>query len=139
MCPVPSHSEQELCGFVIWANWICAPYHERQTKAFAKNRPVNFYVIVVGPANCDPSTDFPFLLCHQKGSTQRLESSASFDPVESICPSTLLVFYPEDGQPLGPYKESLPTCVRYNAFKQNHLSGSSLFGRFLSTPEAFVT
>lgn len=61
-------------------------------------------------------------------------SSASFDPVESICPSILLVFYLEDGLRLGPWKASLPTWVGYNTFKQNLLSRLFPFWESFSSP-----
>lgn len=59
-------------------------------------------MIFVAPLDYNPTTDLPFLLPNERETQQKPVSSASFDPVESICPSIPLVFGSEDGLPLGP-------------------------------------
>lgn len=67
--------------------------------------PNAFYGIFVRSLDYNPTTDLPFLLATNGGRAQRLVSSASFEPEESICPGRALA----DGRPAGPLNASWPT------------------------------
>lgn len=137
VAPVPvcwkAHSDQELCGFAINPTGSLS-----RDKGLVEKQAGEVLCNICGPIG-QLDNRFALSSCHQKREHHKKPaSSASFDTVQSICPSILLVFDPEDGLPKGPKKASLPTWVCYKAFKQNHLPGVFPFWECLYFSQPFV-
>lgn len=118
---------------VLCFNWICALHGKTGSKAL---QGIGQWILMwyLWAHWSTMQQQICLFFSPPKGSPQKPLSSASFGPVESICPSIWLVFYPEDGVPSGPWKASLPTWVVTMPSNKITCQESSLFGSVLAPP-----
>lgn len=129
-----AHSDWELCGLAIKANWIHTPYHETKTKALKETGQWVFYVIFVGPLDYNPTTDLPFLLTTKREHHKSLCVLLHLTQWKAYVLPSCLYFAQKMDCRWGLRKHPCPLeCVTMPSNKIP-CQGSSLFGIASATP-----